>query len=330
MCTEYDNDYNLKYGCVVHSKLSRFKYIFAVIWQKISLEADMVKVAIVTGANKGIGFGIVKGLLKRFDGVVYLTSRDDARGKAAVTKLNELGLKPEYHQLDVADRNSVLRFRDHIKEKYGGIDILINNAGLGCSEDFFGPYEMYKTLIDVNYFSILTIQELLFPLVRNNGRILNMSSACGHLSNIRNMYWIERLSKKDLTVEDVNEFVNWYLDGLKNGTFNFDDIADNGTSAAYRVSKVALSAITMVQQKELEARNISVNSMHPGLVRTDMMLGLGFFDIDEAAKTPIYLVLDAPDTLKGAFVWYDGRVLDWFDYKADYYFKVDYFKTGVE
>ncbi|KAJ8729771.1 hypothetical protein PYW08_001352 [Mythimna loreyi] len=290
----------------------------------------MVKVAVVTGSNKGIGFGIVKGLLKRFDGVVYLTSRDDGRGKAAVAKLNELGLKPEYHQLDVTDRESVIRFRDHIREKYGGIDILINNAGVGNSKEFFLSYEECKTIIDINYFSIFVIQELLFPLVRDNGRILNISSACGHLSNIRNMYWIQRLSKKDLTVEDVNEFANWFLESVKNGTFEHDDFADNGTAAAYRVSKVALSAITMLQQKELESKNIAVNSMHPGLVQTDMMLGLGFYDIDQAAETPIYLVLDAPDSLKGAYVWYDRQVLDWYDYKADYYFKVDYFKTCTQ
>ncbi|KAJ8725988.1 hypothetical protein PYW07_000686 [Mythimna separata] len=285
----------------------------------------MVKVAVVTGSNKGIGFGIVKELLKRFDGVVYLTSRDDGRGKAAVAKLNELGLKPEYHQLDVTDRDSVVRFRDHIKEKYGGIDILINNAGVGNSIDFYPPYEECKTIIDINYFSIFTIQELLFPLVKDNGRILNMSSACGHLSNIRNKDWIERLLKKDLTVEDINEFVNWFLEGVKNETFKYDDIADEGKGAAYRVSKVALSALTMLQQKELESKNIAINSMHPGLVQTDLMLGLGFYDIDQAAQTPIYLVLDAPDSLKGAFVWHDRKVVDWYDYKGDYYFKTNYF-----
>ncbi|KAJ8725989.1 hypothetical protein PYW07_000687 [Mythimna separata] len=290
----------------------------------------MVKVAVVTGSNKGIGFGIVKGLLKRFDGVVYLTSRDDGRGKAAVAKLNELGLKPEYHQLDVTDRDSVIRFRDHIKEKYGGIDILVNNAAVANSTSFYNNYEECKTIIEINYLSILTIQELIFPLVRENGRILNISSDCGHLSNIRNIYWVKRLSKKDLKVEDINDFANWFLEGIKEENFNYDDIADEGTVAAYRVAKVALSAITMLQQKELESKNISVNSMHPGLVQTDMTHGIGFYDIDQAAETPIYLVLDAPDSLKGAYVWYDRKVLDWYDYKADYFFKTSTLKTSTQ
>lgn len=279
------------------------------------------KVAVVTGSNKGIGFAIVKGLLRRYDGVVYLTSRSDERGRAAVAQLNELGLKPEYHQLDVTDRDSVLRFRDHIKSTHGGIDILINNAAVANSVELYCTHEQNEEIININYKSILIIQELLFPLVRNNGRILNISSDCGHLSNVRNKYWIERLSRKDLTVNDINEFVEWYLEASRNGTFKNEELADDATVAAYRVAKVALSAITMLQQKELAAKNISVNSMHPGLVRTDMTKGVGFYSADQAAETPIYLVLDAPQDLKGAYVWFDKKVLDWYDHKADYYFK---------
>lgn len=282
----------------------------------------MAKVAVVTGSNKGIGLAIVKGLLNRFKGVTYLTSRDNGRGKAAVTQLNKLGLKPEYHQLDVTDRASITKFRDHIKEKYGGIDILVNNAAVANLSSMYNSYEECKTTIDINYFSILTIQELLFPLVKNNGRILNISSDCGHLSNIKNEYWIKRLSKKDLAIKDINEFVNWFLEEVKKGTFDYDkNLADKGTLGSYRIAKVALSAATIVQQKELASKNISVNSMHPGLVQTDMTLGIGNYSPDDAAETPLYLVLDAPQSLKGAYVWYDRKVLDWYDYKADYYFK---------
>ncbi|XP_026738050.1 carbonyl reductase [NADPH] 1-like [Trichoplusia ni] len=281
----------------------------------------MVKVAVVTGSNKGIGLSIVKGLLKRFDGVVFLTARDDGRGKAAVAKLNELGLHPEYHQLDVTDRNSIARFADYIKEKYGGIDILVNNAGVFNATDLYLTYEESKEIIDINYFSYHIIQEYLYPLVRDNGRILNISSDCGHLSNLRNEYWIKKLSSRSLTVGEIDEFANWHLEAVKNGTFNKSDIADNGTVAAYRVAKVAVSALTRIQQKELEPRNISVNSMHPGLVRTEMTKGVGFFDADQAAETPLYLVLEAPHTLKGAYIWFDRQVLDWFDPNADWYFK---------
>lgn len=279
------------------------------------------KVAVVTGSNKGIGLSIVKGLCKRFDGVVYLTSRDENRGKAAVESLNADGLFPEFHQLDVSDRKSVERFRDHLKSKYGGIDILINNAGISGGFNY-EDYEECKSIISINFNSILILEDLIFPLVRDNGRILNISSDCGHLSNIRNKYWVEKLSRKDLKIDDIRKFVDWFLQSVKDKTYNKEDIADGGTVAAYRVAKVALSAATIVQQRELDKKNISINSMHPGLVRTDMTTGIGFYSPDDAAKTPIYLVLDAPASLKGAYVWHDGKVLDWYDYNADYYFKV--------
>lgn len=279
------------------------------------------KVAIVTGSNKGIGFAIVKGLLEKFDGVVYLTSRDEGRGKAAVSELNKLGLHPEYHQLDVSDRESVIKFSDHIKNTHGGIDILINNAAIANSVTLHNTYEESIDIININFYSILTIQEFLFPLVRDNGRILNISSDCGHISNLRNKHWIDRFTKKDFTKEDVLQFVSWYSESAKNGTWKNEELADDGTVAAYRIAKMALSAMTILQQKELASRNISVNSMHPGLVRSDMTGGVGFYSIDDAAKTPIYLVLEAPQDLKGAYIWYDGKVLDWYDYNADYFFK---------
>ncbi|XP_045510811.1 carbonyl reductase [NADPH] 1-like [Colias croceus] len=282
----------------------------------------MSKVAVVTGSNRGIGFAIVKGLCKRFDGIVYLTSRDENRGRKAVEELNKLGLKPHYHQLDVSDRNSIIKFRDHIKEKHGHLDILVNNAAIVDSLTEIDHIEVLKKVIDINYRSVLTMQELIYPLVRDNGRILNISADCGHLSNIRNKYWIERLSNKNLSVQDVNEFVDWFLQSVQNGTLKTEDIADNATVPGYRVAKVALCAVTVVQQRELASRRISVNSMHPGLVRTEMTNGIGFLSTDESAETPLYILLDAPDSLQGAFIWYDKRVIDWYDYNADYYFKM--------
>lgn len=88
------------------------------------------KVALVTGANKGIGFAIVRAMCKEYAGDVYLTARDVARGTAAVDSLKKEGLTPLFHQLDINDPNSVRTARDFFKEKYGGLDVLINNAGI--------------------------------------------------------------------------------------------------------------------------------------------------------------------------------------------------------
>ena len=84
----------------------------------------------MTGANKGIGFAIVKGLCKRFKGKVYLTARNVQRGEEAVKKLKDLGYEPSFYQLDIDDQDSVDAFGNYIKITHGGVDLLINNAGI--------------------------------------------------------------------------------------------------------------------------------------------------------------------------------------------------------
>ena len=268
-------------------------------------------VAVVTGANRGLGFAIVKALCKRYQGVVYLTSQNEKNGRNAVDDLYKLGLYPEYHQLDVTNRESVVRFRDHLKSQHGGLNIFINNAAiLGCVVRH--SYTEDKSVIDVNYNGPLNVHYYILPLLRDNGRVLNMSSDCGHLLNIRNRYWIKRLSKSDLNINDINEFVDWFLESSRFETFTTTDIADGGTLAAYRVSKVALSALTIVQQKKFEHKNVSVNSLNPGHIKTDMTEGEGDLTPDEAALKIVYLVLDAPATLKGSYIWHDLKVNDWY------------------
>lgn len=89
-----------------------------------------VPVAVVTGSNKGIGFEIVRAMCKQFPGDVYLTARDPGRGQEAVAKLQEEGLHPLFHQLDIDDPQSIRALRDFLKQKYGGLNVLVNNAAI--------------------------------------------------------------------------------------------------------------------------------------------------------------------------------------------------------
>jgi short-subunit dehydrogenase len=83
----------------------------------------------------------VKGLCEKFGGVVYLTSRDVSRGEAAVAKLKELGYKPEFHQLDINDQSSITKLKDHLSQKHGGFDLLVNNAAIAFKvEEFLNLY----------------------------------------------------------------------------------------------------------------------------------------------------------------------------------------------
>lgn len=208
------------------------------------------KVAVVTGSNKGIGFAIVRGLCKRFKGVVYLTSRDINRGKDAVAKLNKEGLHPNFHQLDITEPKSIERFRDYLNTNYGGIDILVNNAAIAfkrAARDSVAV-QAEQTLF-VNYFSVVSTCEILFPILRNGARVVNISSSCGHLSKIRSEKLRERLKDSNLTIDKLSGIMQEYIDAAKQGT----QAADWGNSS-YVVSKVGLTALTKIQQIMLADR----------------------------------------------------------------------------
>ncbi|CAG9796224.1 unnamed protein product [Diatraea saccharalis] len=269
------------------------------------------KVAVVTGANKGIGYAIVRGLCKRFDGVVYLTSRDEERGKQAVSNLNKEGLKPCYHQLDINDTKSIETFRDYIKDNHGGIDVLVNNAAIAFKSNATEPVSVQaEQTVGINYFSVLNTCEILFPIVRNGGRVVNISSSAGHLSNIPSATLRSRLANPNLTIPQLSELMKQYIEAAKQGTH----AAEWGNST-YVVSKVGLTALTMIQQRMLNDRDIKVNAVHPGYVDTDMTSHKGTLSIDEGAVAPLYLALDAPDTVRGQYMWCDKRIVDWVEKK---------------
>lgn len=270
------------------------------------------KVAVVTGSNKGIGFEIVKGLCRKI-GAVYLTARNEERGRQAVEKLEKLGLRPLFHVLDVTSESSIQEFANYISTHHSGIDILVNNAGILDFDKSVTSYEDAKRLMDTNFYSLLSISKILYPLLTNTARIINLSSDWGLLSNIRKQVWLDSLVKDDLTTYEILQFVDDFLQAAKNGKSSFVSFA--GHYSDYKVSKVALSALTFVQQKEFikQGKDISINCVHPGFVKTDMTKGMGDFSPERGAKAPLYLALDAPQSLKGTFVWHDCHQVNWDD-----------------
>jgi len=94
------------------------------------------KVAIVTGGNKGIGYAIISNLKDNFNGIIYLTARNENLGKKAALSLDENSLKIKFFKLDVNDIESITNFKSYISKNHDGIDILINNAGIVCNVNF--------------------------------------------------------------------------------------------------------------------------------------------------------------------------------------------------
>jgi carbonyl reductase 1 len=280
----------------------------------------MSKVAVVTGSNKGIGLGIVRALCKKYDGTVYLTSRDAGRGEQAVETLKKEGLNPALHLLDIGDKASVETLRDYMKEKYGGIDILVNNAAIAFKQAATESFGVQATVtLKTNYWDTKEACEILFPILKPGARVVNVSSSAGflgHLDKADNQEKAAILKKKlasdDLQVSELDALMKEFEETANAGTHG----AHGWHSSTYSASKIGLSALSRIQQRELakdESRpDIVLSHVHPGYVDTDMTSHKGPLTIDRGAESSVYAaLLPANTSIRGAYIWHDSQIVDW-------------------
>ncbi|CAN6711113.1 unnamed protein product [Malus baccata var. baccata] len=275
--------------------------------------ADTVKrYAVVTGANKGIGFGTVKQLASNGI-VVVLTARDEKRGLEALEKLKDFGISDlvVFHQLDVTDSVSAARLADFVKTQFGKLDILVNNAAVVGSivtpEDFKSASsgkrleeinwseiptipndEVAEQCLKTNYYGTKSVTEALLPLLQlsDSPRIVNVSSGVGKLMNFPNGWAKEVLSDAErLTEEKIDSVLIRFLEDLKKG----DTKIWSPIFPPYTVSKAALNAYTRILAKKYP--NFCINCVSPGFVKTDITFNVGILTIDEGAESLVRLAL---------------------------------------
>jgi len=236
-----------------------------------------MKVAVVTGANKGIGLGVVRALCHQFSGDVFLTARDEARGLEAVALLRKEGLQPKFHLLDLGREETMVELAAFMQEHYGGIDILVNNAGIAFKPTATEPFaDQARVTLATNYWANKRACELLFPTLRAGARVVNMTSSAGflgHLDRATNQQAAAankaRLSAANLTVSDLDAMMTNFVETAAEGRHG----EAGWPNSTYVVSKIGWSALSRVQQRVLAADSrpdIVVNHVHPGYVDTDM------------------------------------------------------------
>lgn len=278
---------------------------------------DLCKVAVVIGANKGIGFDIVKGLCKGFKGDVFLTCKDVVKGEAALEELKKVGYKLGilgkesgvfFHQLNITEKESIKSFRDYLKQHYNGVDILISNAGKRFSADAPEPRPIKAEITtQINYFGLVSVCKYLFPLLSPTARVIHIGSSSGHLSRIPGKFIREPFANCELTEPELTDLVKQYVDAVKRGT----DKAEGWGDSSYVVSKVAVSALTSIQNRELGSKGICVNCVHLGEAETDLTLQMEDLDINEGSDAILYLALEVPQDVKGVFMRNDKTIIDW-------------------
>ncbi|EPQ29729.1 uncharacterized protein PFL1_02949 [Pseudozyma flocculosa PF-1] len=277
-------------------------------------------IALVTGGNRGIGYGIVRRLANEYPSsavgasgsplTILLGSRTLDNGqKARDSILSELASSAAKVtitplQLDISDPESIKRASAEIQSRYadqGGIDVLINNAGIAL--DGFDA-DVIRNTMATNYHATKHVIKSI-P-VRDGGRIVNVASMAGILRGYGPEVTQRFLDAK--TEADVDAIVADYEADVRNG-----HCQDKGwKSAAYSTSKCALIAYTRILDADYKkaGKNVAVNACCPGYVNTDMTKGRGVKSIDEGAATPVHLALQDLKGVTGEF-WENSSVSKW-------------------
>ncbi|KAA8540603.1 hypothetical protein F0562_024478 [Nyssa sinensis] len=267
-------------------------------------------IAVVTGANRGIGFDIahqlaVHGL------TVILTSRDAGVGDEARKVLQERGLTVFFHQLDVVDPSSIKVFAEWVQQDFGGIDILVNNAGVNFNHGTDNSVEFAEQVIGTNYFGTKSMIQAMIPLMRpsaSGAHIVNVSSRLGRLNGRRNRIGDVTLRKQLENVDTLSEelidgTVNKFLEQVKDGSWTSSGWPQNYTD--YSMSKLAVNAYTRLMAKMLsdrpEGQKIYINCYCPGWVKTAMTGWAGHTSPEEGADTGVWLSLLPDQLVTGKF-----------------------------
>lgn len=236
--------------------------------------ANTNRVALITGANKGIGLEIARQL--GLQGItVVVGSRDLGRGAAAVSGLKVEGIDAHAVKLDVLDAGDIAALPGTLGTEFGRLDILVNNAGVIEEREGSTPEALRRTL-EANVVAPYAIIQALLPMLRAApaGRIVNQSSVLGSLT---------LNSSGDISVD-------WML-------------------PAYNSSKAALNMLTVIQAAQLRDTPVKVNAAHPGSVKTDMNPG-GDLSVEEGAETAVTLATLPDDGPSGGF-FHRGETLAW-------------------
>jgi len=249
------------------------------------------RLALVTGANQGVGFQVAKELAA--SGLTVLVgSRDLARGEAAA---REIGSAAVALQLDVTDRVSIAAAADRIHKEFGRLDLLINNAAISntrkgnlslkeyreISRASNAPLDEIRAVWETNVFGVLAVYQAMLPLLRASpdARIINVSSAVGSL------------------------------------TANADPAYPYHTSfgPVYPASKAALNAMTLAMMVELESTStgIKVNLVSPGFTKTNLNGYEGTQSLEEGSREVVRVAMLGPDGPSGTFTRWENATIPW-------------------
>lgn len=274
-----------------------------------------MKLSIVTGANKGIGFEIARGLLEqvRSKNRVILACRNATLGQAAENELAKTkaeGNDVQFLPLDIGNPDSIDSFVNSIKSKFGEVDLLVNNAAIAFKGSDPTPFEgQARPTVMVNYFGTVNLTRQILPMMREGSRIVNLASGSGHLKilpdNTQGTTLREKFTSSNLTEEELDDIMRAFVRDVESG--------DVDKQLAWPKTCYGMSKLGIISWTKILARlnpGIVINSVCPGWCSTDMSSHQGPRSAKKGAETPLMLALDPTVVTSGGF-YRDYAELEW-------------------
>jgi NAD(P)-dependent dehydrogenase (short-subunit alcohol dehydrogenase family) len=247
------------------------------------------RIALVTGANQGVGFQVAKELVAH--GLTVLVgSRNFERGESAVEKIGPGAIAV---QIDVTDTASIAAAAERIRQDFGHLDLLVNNAAISNTRKGSMSLEEYRDLSkasnasldevravwETNVFGVLAVYQAMLPLMRgsSDGRIVNVTSGVGSLTT--------------------------------NANPDFPYHAMYGP--IYPASKAALNAITLAMMIELESSDIKINLVSPAFTSTNLNGYAGTESVEDGSREVVRVALLGPDGPTGTFTRWENETIPW-------------------
>ena len=238
-------------------------------------------IALITGANKGIGLETARQLGQQ--GITVLVgARDEKKAKGAAEELRKEGIDAHGVVIDVESSDSIQKAAASVEREHGRLDILINNAGVMLHESDKSvstqPLEVWRKTFETNFFGLIATTQAFLPLLSKSdaGRIVNLSSILGSMTHHST---------------PGSPIYGYHV-------------------PAYNVSKAAVNAFTVQLAYELKDSKIKVNAAHPGWVKTDLGGEGAPMEIEEGAKTSVALATIGENGPNGAYL-HMGKPLPW-------------------
>jgi NAD(P)-dependent dehydrogenase (short-subunit alcohol dehydrogenase family) len=247
------------------------------------------RIALVTGANQGVGFQVAKALVTN-GFTVLVGSRNFERGEAVA---KEIGPRAVALQLDVTDRVSIATAAQRIRKEFGRLDLLVNNAAISNTRKGSLSLQEYRNITrpsiasldeiravwETNVFGALAVYQAMLPLLResSDARIVNVSSGVGSLTS---------------NADPSHPFHASY-------------------GPVYPASKTALNAITLAMMIELESTGIKVNLVSPGFTKTNLNGYEGTESVEDGSREVVRVALLGPDGPTGTFTRWENVTIPW-------------------